>query len=88
MLLQILLADGADVAERMHAEFTVGVVARLAGGQIDAREFEAMHREAADLLIGQAQPHRHAVEAAAREDHAARVVELIGIDAGPARPGA
>ena len=72
----------------MHSELAVGVVPRLAGGQIDARELVAMHREAADLLVGQAQPHRHAVEAAAREDHAARVLELIAVDETAAPSGA
>src|SRR5580658_9667479 len=79
-VLQVLYADGADVAQRMYRELPERIVPRLAGGQIHARELVAMHREAADLLVGEPQSHRHAVEGATRENHAARVLDLVAID--------
>ncbi len=39
-----------------------------------------MHREATDLLVGEPQPHRHVVEAAARENHVPGVLDLLGVD--------
>ena len=81
MCSQVLLADGADVAERVHRR------ARRRGSSASGASpgrrpgnSKRCTAKRADLLIRQAQPHRHAVEAAAREDDAPRVVEFIGID--------
>ena len=79
-MLEVLFADRPDVAERVHGQIAVGIVAGLSGGQIDPGELESVYREGADLLIRQAQLHRHRVEATPLEDDAARGVELIRID--------
>ena len=47
--LQVLLADGAHVAERVHAELAVGVVARLASAQVHAREIRSGARRSAPI---------------------------------------
>src|SRR5215470_745192 len=49
--LQILLADRADVAKRVHREIAVGVPACLASLDIHAAELETMYGEARDILI-------------------------------------
>ena len=41
-------------------------------------KFEAMHGEARDFLIGEAQPDRHALETAARTHEPLRFVEIVG----------
>ena len=75
--LEVLLADRGDVAERVHAEIAEGIVARLARTQIDTRELVAVHGEAADLLVAEPQADGHAVEAAARQHGAPRIVDLL-----------
>ena len=79
-VLQILHADGAHVPQGMHRELAQRIVPGLARRQIHARELVTMHREAADLLVGESQPHRYTVEGATRENHAPRVLEVIAVD--------
>ena len=67
-LLDVVFADGGHVAERMHGVFAMWIEAREARGDVHAREFEAMHGEARDFLVGEPQADRHALEAAARSD--------------------
>src|SRR5207253_11163359 len=76
-VLQILLADGAHVAERVHRQLAIRVPAGLAGLDIQARKLEPSHGETRDVLVRHAQADRHAVEAAARVDGA---LELIDAD--------
>ena len=61
----IISTTNRHVAERMDRQIVVRVPARLAGGDVDTGEFEAMHGKARDVLFGHAQADRHAVEWAA-----------------------
>src|SRR5215475_1070916 len=76
--LEILLADRAHIAERVHREIAVGVPACLAGLDIHAAELETMHGEARDLLIREAQPDRYRIEGAARVDGASDLIDVLG----------
>ncbi len=76
-LLEIALADGGDVTERVNREIVVRVPARLARLDIDTAELEAVHGEARDVFFGHAQAQRHAVERPARADGALHVVEIV-----------
>ena len=79
-VLEVLLADGAHVAERVHGQSAVRVPARLARLDVQARELEAAHGEARHVLVGHAQADRHAVEAAAGVDGALELVDVLGAD--------
>ena len=79
-VLQVLLADRADVAERVHRELAVRVPAGLARLDVESLELEAPHRKARDILVRHAQPDRHAVEAAARLDGALELADVLGTD--------
>jgi len=79
-VLQILLADGAHVAERVHRQLGVRVPAGLACLDIQARELEAPHGETRDVLVRHAQADRHAVEPAARVDGALELIDVLGTD--------
>ena len=77
-LLDVVFADRGHVAERVHGVFAVRIETRQARRDVHARKFEAMHGEARDFLVGEAQPDRHALEAAARAHQLARFVEIVG----------
>ena len=77
---QILLADGAHVAERVHRQLAIRVPAGLAGLDIQARKLEPSHGKARDVLVRHAQADRHAVEAAARVDGALELIDVLGTD--------
>ena len=79
-VLQILLADGAHVAERVHRQLGVRVPAGLACLDIQARKLEAPHGETRDVLVRHAQADRHAVEPAARVDGALELIDVLGTD--------
>src|ERR1700687_39399 len=79
-VLEVLNADGADIAHGMYRELAERIVPSLASGEIDAGELVTVHREAADLFVAEPQPDRHAVEGATREDNVAGVVEIIAVD--------
>jgi hypothetical protein len=79
-VLEILLADCTDVAERVHRQVAVRVEAGLARLDVQSRELEAAHREARHVLVRHAQPDRHAVEGAARVDGALDLVDVLGAD--------
>jgi hypothetical protein len=68
---------GRHVAERVHRVLAVRIEARETRRDVDARELEAVHGEARDLLVGEAQPDRHALEAAARADEATRIRDVV-----------
>jgi hypothetical protein len=61
----------------MHRVFAMRVETRETSGDVDARELEAVHREARDFLVRETQPDRHALEAAARLHELARFVEIV-----------
>ncbi len=75
--LDVVFADRRDVAERVHGVFAVRIETREARGDVHAREFEAMHGEARDFLVGEAQADGHALEAAARLHQLACFVEIV-----------
>src|SRR5207248_9375391 len=79
-VLQVLLADRADVAERVYRELAVRIPAGLARLDVESLELEAPHRKARDILVRHAQPDRHAVEAAARLDGALELADVLGAD--------
>ena len=79
-VLQIGLADRADVAEGMHRQLPFGVEARLARLDVEPRELEAVHGKACDVFVRHAQAHRDAVKGAARPDRAAQFVDAIRLD--------
>src|SRR5438034_979383 len=79
-VLQILLADGAHIAERVHRQLPVGVPAGLACLDIQARKLETPHGETRDVLVRHAQADRHAVEAAAGVDGALELIDVPGTD--------
>ena len=64
----VLLADRADVAERVHRAAVARVEAREARADLDARQIGPVHGERRKLLLGELQPDRHRVEAAPRID--------------------
>ena len=63
--------------ERVHRVLAVRIPARETGCDVHAREFEAMHGEARDLLVREAQADRDAVETAARADQASRLGKVV-----------
>ena len=77
---EVLLADGAHVAERVHRELAERIGTREARADVDAGEFEAVHGEGGDFLVVEPQPYRHAVEAAVGHHELARVVDVLGGD--------
>ncbi len=64
-VLEVLLADGGNIPKGVNTELAVGIVTRLPGDQLDARELDAMDCEAPDFFISQSQPQRNGVEGAA-----------------------
>ena len=60
-LLEVLLIDRADVADRVNPHFAQRVMPRQPRANIHARELVAMHGEARHLLLVQEQFDRHAL---------------------------
>ncbi len=78
--LLVLLADGADVPERVHGRTDVRVVARQARPDLDALQVRAVDREACEFLLGELQLDRHGLETAARVDRAPGALHLAGVE--------
>jgi hypothetical protein len=60
--LHVGVVDAADVADRVRRELPLRIGAEDARLDLEAREAEAVHREARDLLFGQPCPDRQALE--------------------------
>ena len=76
--LLVLLADGGNVAERMHAGAPERVVTREARPDLDARKVRSVDREPREFFLGQLQPDRHRLETAPRLDRAQHAVVVLG----------
>ncbi len=72
--------DASDVADHMRKEFALGVVARQVGHDIHAGKSVAFQCEARDLVIGQAQSERQALEAPARRDEVKKALAFVIVE--------
>ena len=79
-VLEILFADGGDVAERMHGHVAEWIMPRQAGANVHAGEFVAMHREARHFLIVELQLDRHAFVDVMRQDGALDAADILGFE--------
>ncbi len=87
---QILLADGGDIAQRVHRDGSEGVVPRKPGADVHAGELVAMHRKAGHFLIIEGQLDGDAFIDVVRQDgafEAAHIVRIEQSDGHQARQG-
>ena len=78
--LEVLLADGRDVAERVHGHRSERIVSREPGANVHAREFVAMHREARHLLVVELQFDRDAFIDVMRQDGAPDAAHILAVE--------
>ena len=75
--LQVLIVDGAHVADGMNADLLQRIVARQARMDVDAGELEAVHGEARHLLLVHLKLDRNALVHLVREDGAPHGAHLL-----------
>ena len=77
---EIVLADRADVAERVRADRAVGVMARHAGFEQDARQFVPVDGIARDFLVVELEQEGNGLERAARQHELAHARDVARIE--------
>jgi len=76
-LLQVVGVDPPHVAHHVGEQFALRVVAGEVGHHVHAGKTPAVHRETVDLVLGEVQLQRHAVEAAALLDLLEETVDVV-----------
>ncbi len=82
---EVVLADRADVTERMRADRPVRVMARHAGFEQDARQLVPVHGVARDLLVVELEQEWNGLERAARQHELAHARDVGRIEQSESR---
>ena len=69
-VLELLLVDPPDIADRMREALLLRIVAHQLGADFHPGQTELVDRDARDLLLGQLEQHRHRLERPAPLAHA------------------
>ncbi len=79
-LLEVAVADAADVADRVRGVLAIRILSKQAGVDLDAGEAVAVCRELRYFLLGQSRADRQALEALALVHQALEALAVLGGD--------